>query len=124
METYSRMSDAFFRQIDLAERIRNSGLPVNVTQADCDGPPDSLADADDRWLWRACDPAQQQDIVTRFALNHTDELRDAILELEDGPCRSQDSGRAASLGSLVWRAWIAFRDQALRELHRRGEIRS
>jgi hypothetical protein len=118
------MSEAFFRQIDLAELIRNPGLPVGVTQADCDGPPDPLADADDQRLWHACDPAQQEDIVTRFALNHTEELRDAILEVEDGPCRSHDSGRAASLGSLVWRAWIAFRDQALRELHRRGEIRS
>ena len=33
-----------------------------------------------------------------------------------------DQPRAAILGKIIWRAWTAYRDHALGNLHRRGEI--
>lgn len=107
--------------LEFSAASQNPGLPAGISQSNCDGPEDPLADADGPQLWLACEAEQQEAIVADFADAHRDELRDAILELEDRP---RPSGDAASLGKQTWQAWIAFRDQSLRELHRRGEIRA
>jgi len=123
------------RQFREAIATRQPGLPAGVTQADCDGPADELAQASEAELWRICLPGQREAIAQRFAQCHGDDLRDALLEAQDAAglpagagSRSADAGRgtarspAEALAAAIWRLWLVHRDRALNDLYRRGEL--
>jgi len=92
-------------------------LPPGIRGNDCDGSPFRLADASAVHLWKACNPTQQECLAAQFADMHADEVRDAILDLEDAPVAAR-----ASPADLLWASWIRFRNAALREMRRRGEF--
>jgi hypothetical protein len=144
--------------------------PPGTTQRDCDGSPDPLENATFDELWQACAPARQEKIAQDFAPRYVDELRDALLELEQlaqpkapSPPRSSPSpnspspqfpspglpivsagwgeglppnttnapsappiskvtARTQSLGQSMLKHWLAHRDRALSDLHRRGML--
>jgi len=61
----------------------------------------------------------------QFSQIHADTLRDAILDLEDNCAAARASpgiAQRTALAELLWSSWARFRDGALRELRRRGEI--
>ena len=100
-----------------------ASLPGGISQADCDGDFDPLADAGPGELWFACQPSQQERIASDFAMTRADDVRDALLDTQDAK-RPQGAAdhRAAAMGRALWRVWIAYRDRALGDLHRRGRI--
>jgi hypothetical protein len=103
------------------------GLPAAVRQADCDGRPDDLADADGNRLWNACDASRQETLSARFVHVHAEQLRDAFLETQDAfgltKASPADAPRAF-LGRLLWTMWISYRDRTLQEMDRRGDLSS
>ena len=110
-----------------AALLLNWNLPPGVRQSDCEGVPIPLAEANAGQLWSACSPAQQDAMAGRFSQTHADTLRDAILDLEDHCAAARASPGAVqrmALAELLWSSWVRFRDGALRELRRRGEITS
>jgi hypothetical protein len=70
-------------------------------------------------LWSICNFPQQEAICSRFVTQRSEVLRDALLDdrISVGP------GAPGRLGAAVWSDWIVFRDDYLREMVRRGEIR-
>ncbi|MGD0461982.1 MAG: hypothetical protein ABSB74_05805 [Tepidisphaeraceae bacterium] len=103
------------------------GLPAGIRQADCDGRADDLADADGNRLWIACDPRQQESVSARFVHDYAERLRDALLDTQDAfglATASPDDAPGALLGRLLWTMWISYRDRALREMVRRGDLSS
>ena len=103
------------------------GLPAGIRQSDCDGRPDDLGDADGKHLWNACDEHQQEAVSARFVKVNAERLRDALLDTQDGfvsVAASPENAPAALLGRLFWTMWINYRDRALREMARRGDLSS
>ncbi len=102
-------------------------LPAGIRQADCDGRPNDLAEADGNSLWLACDERQQEALSARFLQFNSERLRDALLDVQDefgfleAP-RNDESG--VSIGRALWTLWIKYRDRMLREMVRRGELSS
>jgi hypothetical protein len=102
-------------------------LPAGVRQADCDGRPNDLAEADGNSLWHACDERQQEALSARFLQFSSERLRDALLDVQDGAgwvAASPEHETGASIGRMLWTLWISFRDRMLREMVRRGELSS
>jgi hypothetical protein len=105
-------------------------LPAGIRQADCDGPPHGLADADGDDLWNACDANEQEAMSGRFVHINCERLRDAILDAQDSAAPGMtatgtgksNQAAAGSLGCAVWPMWINYRDRTLREMARRGEL--
>ena len=95
------------------------GLPPGVCQADCEGRLNSLVDAGGIELWDACDFLQQESLSARFVDRYGDLVRDVLLEIQDS--RNSQSPQLR-FGSLLWPAWICFRDRQLREMLQRGEL--
>ena len=74
-------------------------------------------------------------MALQFGAERADELRDLLLDAQEGSGIFRKSGpdqqaqeqveslgAAQILGRAVWRAWAAYRDQSLGELYRRGQI--
>lgn len=95
-----------------------AGLPPGARQSDCDGPADGFDSLSGAQLWSRCNFAQQEAICSRFVSQRSDLLRDALLDDRI----SLGAGGAGRLGAVVWLEWIAFRDDRLREMVRRGEF--
>jgi hypothetical protein len=108
---------------------RRGGLPPGVRQADCDGPFDEPRSGQP--LWGACNASQQESIAMRFADDRADDVRDAVLRLQDQrPAAATQSGgglsldqlRAQALGQALWPIWTTYRDRAVNDLYRQGSI--
>jgi hypothetical protein len=105
-------------------RIFGSRLPPGVRDTDCDGRPDPLVETGERRLWLICGPLRQERLSARFAELHAELLRDAILDAEDSSvllAPTEFASQFLFVGS-IWSAWIRFRDRALREMCRCGEL--
>jgi hypothetical protein len=73
-----------------------------------------------------------------FGSARADDVRDALLDIEDGigpgeargevmaggDGKTREQRRAEALGRALWPLWTAFRDERLAELYRRGRIES
>jgi hypothetical protein len=103
------------------------GLPPGIRQADCEGRPDDLVEADGNRLWNACDRRRQEALANRFVELHAEQFRDALLDAQDAfglAAASPILAPGASLGRLMWTMWTSYRDRALREMVRRGDLSS
>jgi hypothetical protein len=105
-------------------RIFGSRLPPGVRDADCECRPSPIAEMCESRLWQICGPREQELLSSRFVELHGELVRDAILDAEDSAALAGESerGREVLLGELVWGAWVRFRDRALRELRRSGDL--
>jgi hypothetical protein len=98
-------------------------LPPGVRDADCDGPVTTWDDLPANQLWRKCSEHQQERLCDQFAALNIAIFRDAILDAEDLSSGGLTaSAREDFLGGILWSAWIRFRDTALRQLCRSGEL--
>jgi hypothetical protein len=103
--------------------VFGSRLPPGVRDADCEHRPDPLEDAAERHLWQICGPRVQRRVSSQFTELHVELFRDAILDVEDFTvAAASERGREILLGGMLWPAWIHFRDRAMRELRRCGEL--
>jgi hypothetical protein len=116
---------------EFSGKLRNPDLPAGVCQADLE----ASRELDATELWEACDERRRDEMALQFGAERADELRDLLLDAEEGSGIFQKSapdkqprgqvespGTAQILGRAVWRAWAAHRDQSLGELYRRGHI--
>jgi hypothetical protein len=104
--------------------IFGARLPPGVRDTDCEGRPSLISDVGETRLWRICGPREQERLSSRFAELHVELVRDAILDAEDSQAvaGSSERRRESRLGGLLWREWVDFRDRALREMRRRGDL--
>jgi hypothetical protein len=106
-----------------SEAVGRSTLPSDpalspgITDLDCHGPPDPLADASFEELWLTCNLIAQDRIARSFAARCADEIRDALLDSAHLPGQTN---RSIFLGRRLFHDWLDHRDRALSDLHRRG----
>jgi hypothetical protein len=105
-------------------QIFGSQLPPGVRDVDCDGGPMADSIAGENHFWKDCGSISQERLSSRFVELHAEFLRDAILDAEDANDLTLSRGplREFALGELLWSTWIRFRDRALREMRRGGEL--
>jgi hypothetical protein len=104
-------------------RIFGSRLPPGVRDADCECRPNPIAEMCESRLWQICGLREQEQLSSRFVELHAELMRDAILDAEDcSTARESERRREVLLGELLWGAWVRFRDRALRELRRSGDL--
>jgi hypothetical protein len=101
-----------------------SNLPAGVSDTDCDGPLHPHAGASESRLWQISGSRTRDRLSETFAESHLEFLRDAILDAEDAALssRPEPKNAAASIGQSLWAAWLSFRNHALREMRRTGEL--
>jgi hypothetical protein len=105
-------------------RVFGSRLPPGVRDVDCESFPSPIADMGESRLWQICGSREQERLSSQFAALNVEFVRDAILDAEDSTSVPGPSERRQEimLGGLLWREWIGFRDRALRELRRSGDL--
>jgi len=91
---------------------------------DCDGGRLPAPDVTDSRLWEFCGPVEQERLSSRFVESHFELVRDAILDAADaqGARQSPEVSPQWMVGKSLWSAWVRFRDRALREMGRAGEL--
>src|SRR5450432_1280196 len=102
-------NESGMRHFGMEQQAQPGGLPPGISQRDCEGPFDPLADFSQEQLWRCCTPQQQLAIVTEFAQNRADDVRDAILEAQS---EAHSKSAAGVMSRFLWRGWIDHRDAA------------
>jgi hypothetical protein len=106
------------------QRVFGSRLPPGVRDTDCENRPSPIDEMGESRLWQICGSREQERLSSRFAELHLELMRDAILAAEDSTTAAGPSERRREilLGGLLWREWVGFRDRALRELRRSGDL--